>query len=251
MKSMLILVAASLFAVQSITAAPINITAPDGQDDGRTGPGYNETISTEDQNLNFTSSWSQEFDLEAFYYDADSSKLSMISGFDVFSGHEQGIYLGDIFIKTSGSSTWDYVIAFNRGTKKIDGVIQNVFLDNSYKIVDVSGGYTLLPLTGNYQKQKPEAQPYAITNYDETNVKYNGFFTYEEKKDTYLGLLGDYHYDMGGLNLSVLGTNSFQLHLTESCGNDIIKASVPEPAILSLLGLGLIGISFLRRKRNN
>ena len=56
-------------------------------------------------------------------------------------------------------------------------------------------------------------------------------------------------FDLSGLGLG----NDVDAHWTMSCGNDAIDGGfhydVPEPATLSLMGLGLIGLGFMRRRK--
>ncbi len=60
-------------------------------------------------------------------------------------------------------------------------------------------------------------------------------------------------YDGAG-KITISGTYPFTLaglglHLSPTCGNDIIDTTVPEPATMFLLGSGLIGIGVFVRKR--
>ena len=68
-------------------------------------------------------------------------------------------------------------------------------------------------------------------------------------------------WDITGNNINFLidltgsaleGTDTIALHWGMTCGNDTIEGaySVPEPAMLGLLALGLIGIGVSQRKRN-
>ncbi|MBE9528530.1 MAG: PEP-CTERM sorting domain-containing protein, partial [Proteobacteria bacterium] len=57
----------------------------------------------------------------------------------------------------------------------------------------------------------------------------------------------------GAFNLSVFGIQNIDnvtLHWTMLCGNDYLNttASVPEPGVLLLVGSGLIGAGYIRRR---
>lgn len=230
--------------VFSAAASPIDITIDDGLSSGKTGPDYQ--AGSEDQSLNFGSTWGQEWDLEAFYYDKTTSELQMVGGFDVFEQHAQSIMLGDVFVKTSGSNDWSYAITFNRDADN------GIFSNYEYSIVDLTAGdFEYLPLQGSFEESKSEAKPYAISkdDWEDGSVRYQGTFSFDEYTTT--SFIGDEHFLLSDINLSsVVGSGeSFLVHQTMSCGNDVLKGNVPEPTIISFLGIGLIGIAFFRRKK--
>lgn len=55
--------------------------------------------------------------------------------------------------------------------------------------------------------------------------------------------------DLTGTSLA--GSNTIALHWGMTCGNDVIegKYTVPEPGILALLALGLVGVGFSKRNK--
>jgi len=237
-----LLAISGLLMAATIGAAPINIT----QNLGYNSVGGQLVSMPEDGNVDFGSNNYREFDLKAFYYEKYTSELSMVSGFNVFSTHKDAVTLGDIFIDINGtSSKWDYAVVFNRdkGYK---------FADNSYAIIDISGGFTDIGLLAKYDvipveprdnNDHSQALPYAV---DLSSISFNGF----DKSFSYDTLSSGDTYEMSNIDLSgVVGSNGFTVHLTQSCGNDILTGNVPEPAILSLLGLGFVSLAFYRRRK--
>lgn len=228
----------TVLMVFGVNAALVDITISDGLTGGATGPGY---TGGEDQNLNYGSTWDQSWDLEAFFFDRETYELQMVSGFDAFSVHDLKIMLGDIFIKTSGSNEWNYAVQFNRNNT--DGV----FANNEYSIIDLTAGnYESIPLKGRFEERKAGAKPYAIADWDESMVVYSGSFNYGVYETT--EFIGDEHFLLSGINLGALEEQFFLVHQTMSCGNDVVRGRVPEPAIFSFIGLGFIGIAIFRRK---
>lgn len=241
MKKCLSLMVSAAFAA-SVSASPVDITVGDGLLDKMTGPGY--LPGMEDQNLNFSSTWGDEWDLEAFYFDYGTAKLSMVSGFNVDATHPEGVLLGDIFIKTAGYDSWKYAITFNRDYGA------DVFTNYNYTIVDLAVAQDVSISKGIMPDRKSGAQPYALKSYTGGIVD-QGTFIYKSYDD-YNGLLGSEHFLMSGIDLKKIYKSGqyYAFHQTMSCGNDVLHGNVPEPAMLSLLGLGMMGLAFFRKRKN-
>lgn len=224
----------------SMTAAPINITSNDGLKHSQRGPGY--VAGSEDQSVNLGSTWGQEWDLEAFYFDFLTSELQMVGGFNAF-GSNGGVRLGDVFI-TTGSD--NYAVTFNHDIRG--------FADSNYTIVRLDDDITFIDVDPTYTHHNA-ANPVRITGWDDGDVVASGAFHYEKINGDFRGFIGDEdnndHYLMSGIDLSEVGLSgqSFSLRQTMSCGNDVLYAHVPEPAILSFIGLGLISLAFFRNKK--
>ena len=62
---------------------------------------------------------------------------------------------------------------------------------------------------------------------------------------------GKINYEIDLTGTTLLDGNNIALHWDMTCGNDTIEGqyTVPEPAIIGLLALGLIGIGVSRRKK--
>lgn len=240
------ILASSLALAISVSAAPINITSPDGFPVGKTFGNYN---GGENDALNFGSNASQGFDLEAFFFDKSTNLLSMQSGFNVNTQHIDWyndkpyyIELGDIFIDVGRNNSFDYAVVFNRSN--------GIFTNYDYVIVDLSAGYTDVGLVPEYSglesdRDHSAALPFAVKAYNGTIIDI-GTFEYNNLND------GEgAHYIMSEIDLSkVVDGKTFKLHLTQGCGNDVMVGSVPEPTIISLVGISLLGLSLIRRKKH-
>jgi hypothetical protein len=239
------ILASSLALAVSVSAAPINVTSPDGFPVGKTFGNYN---GGENDALNFGSNALQEFDLEAFFFDRSTNSLSMQSGFNVDATHRDfydvafyNIELGDIFVDVGGNNSFDYAVVFNRSN--------GVFSSYDYSVVDLSAGYTdvgLIPEYSGlvYDRDHSAALPFAVATYSGPIVG-SGTFSYSSFSDD-----EGAHYVMSNIDLSsAVDGRAFTLHLTQGCGNDVMTASVPEPTLISLVGIGLLGLSLIRRKK--
>ncbi|MBN1294590.1 MAG: hypothetical protein JXB48_22315 [Candidatus Latescibacteria bacterium] len=217
--------------VATINATPINITIFDG---------FNP--APEDGNTNFNSVNTQEWDLEAFFYDNATNELSMVSGFNAFGTHQEDIMIGDIFIDLNRNSTWDYVIDLNQGTNKL--------ANDSYSIVDLAvGNPQFADLQEPYDASADrwgydhsDALPYALISGGQ--VIGGGTFSYSSYKD-FQGT----HYTLGAIDMSFLAGEEYFVHQTYSCGNDLLVGNVTEPTIIIMLGLGLLSVAFFHRKK--
>lgn len=235
-------VAILAIAAGSTFAGYVDITSYDGN----IGQVPNGIL--EDQELESGSASDQVYDLEAFIYDYGTQKLGMVGGYN-FNHVNTGwgdINGGDIFIDYEQDNSWDYAIDLD-----FNGNIYTVYQVNEDNLVPTPWG-------------RPFADPFEYNPGDDAVVLASGNFVYEENlSNEQVGFLGDEldedgnsitntHYRVTGLDLStVLGDEAFFAHYTMTCGNDFMVASVPEPAMLSLLGIGFMTIASCvgRKKR--
>lgn len=251
-----------------------NITIPDNTADATFGGGpYG--VAREDNETEAGTVSSQKWDLEGMFLNTGNSEFSMVGGWN-FKGSVDGYASGDVFIAVGTAPAYgnpgfagtfmnqwgySYVLdmdwANNTYTIWVDGVtdvtVSNAAFVANYganPILRTGGGTQLLP-----------------------NQTFS--FAYESAlSDAYTGFVGDVnnvpsHYRVS-MDLSWLATilgndpaNPIPVwfHFTQTCGNDNLMGYipdtwdpvptpvVPEPATMSLLGIGIAGLITLQMRR--
>jgi len=232
------------------------ITIPDGNpsaDDAYTNSWYNGTggVTKEDQEVEPEMSRDQKWDLEGFFLDGNN--LSMVGGFDFVNG--VGTWTsGDIFISTATP-------VFGN----ITGATGNRIVSNTYAfdyVLDLTFGTTMTYDVILIDSNDEVKTAYFADNQGSNPWKYYSGGTVIKSGQSFSSLTnfntdfaGTSHYALTGFDLSFLAPETdFFSHFTMRCGNDNLMgqgttAPVPEPATLILLGSGLAGLAFYRRKK--
>ena len=178
----------------------------------------------------------QKFDAEYLFYKYDKGSnifsIGLQTGFDV--QHEPtssdyknpGYYAGDLALSFDCCDcTWEYGVNFtgtNVGLYAVTAWSDPIFF--------------------------PQSTPYKISS---GTLIGNSFTTSAGSEDN--GELS--YYRTASFSLSDIGYTTlpslFAAHWTMSCGNDVIEGCdpIPEPQTLLLLGIGLLGLAFVGRKR--
>ena len=254
-----------VFGITGITNA-YNITIPDGQgtdfEDNETEPG---------------TATGQLWDLEAFFF--EGTLLTLVGGWDFENGvpadsgggPNSNWDPGDIFIDVQGDamfpappyspSPWGYEYAVQMTGFNSDGTLDY----DIFRTTD--SGVTVLKTDG-----VPQSNPWKVISTNQAAGSGQGRHwagLSDTQVETLFGekLLGVWegmpddglqtHFAIqidiadlpGGPAPNYTPGNEMIFHYTMECGNDVIMGAIPEPATILLIGLGLIGIAAVGRKR--
>ncbi len=183
-----------------------------------------------------------------------------IGSYTHLTSNGEGIGLGDLFFTTTGwnptgiaedhynsdnlsntGTTWNYVLSLgdNRWDNSGDAILYEILDNSAYLTSDA------FLSRGTFRN----GQLIAVDRSIESGLKAVGTGSWGSDTDGVINFLMDID------SLKPFHEGAFGLHWGMTCGNDVIEGdppvSVPEPAAVSLLGLGLIGLGVTGfRKRN-
>ena len=255
---LMVFVALPVFA-DSFNYGVNEITIPDGNPDADhtyTNSWYNGSggVTKEDQEVEPGMSTDQKWDLEGFFF--EENKLSMVGGFDFMNGVTvagRTWTSGDIFISKTKPDFGDITDTSTSGNLSVsnaygfDYVFDLNFDGMTYDVIQLGDDATVLTAdVADNQGSNP-------WKYDGGGTVIKSGLSFFSLTNVDTDFMGDSHYALTGFDLLFLGHETeFYSHFTMECGNDNLMgkgAVVPEPAPMMLLGSGLVGLGFYRRKR--
>lgn len=237
-------------------------------------------VTHEDEEVEPGNIDSQEWDLEGFFQNGDL--LYVVGGFDFWNGvddpyysagstyRDETYYSGDIFLDVDGDAVYGPDASGTGGDKTGLDSIQNTFgydyvidVDFSTELYSV---YSLDPDTTVLQvwfDENDESNPWRYSD-GGTLLSSGHSFAHSETGlyDSDVGFAGDENgvasHNAFAVSLAFLKGQGeygdFWSHFTYGCGNDNLMGKghvAPEPTTMLLVGVGLIGLGAVARRRGD
>ena len=173
-------------------------------------------------------------------------------------GSSRGIGYGDLFL----SSTWTPFgtdTGIYAGDNNSNGTVWSYgfSLDDRWGVEDVTHDGTLYSLNSGNNNDDAylsddflSSSTYSYRNGQEIAVDTDNGNVTAFRDGTWDTSANKVNFEIDLTGTALAGSKTIALHWGMTCGNDTIEGeySVPEPAILGLLALGLIGIGASKRK---
>jgi len=166
--------------------------------------------------------------------------------FDFYSADDGGYFtegilrygMGDLFLDTTGGTTWNYVVELN------NPVANNTFIQSS--------GIATLYVADPDMIQNGSVRLDEAALYDPSGQSPVGSAGSWEIKST-----DDWTYNYLSITMPLAlagwnGTSPLGFHWTMACGNDVVQdvvRPIPEPATMLLFGTGILGLAGIMRRR--